>query len=322
MAELTKEYNVFILSVDPKNKDLWDMFEKHLASFWTHNELKLHTDINDWRNKLNEDERQYIKYILAFFASSDGIVNMNLLERFMQEITIPEAKAFYACQYLMETVHSRTYAILLETYIEDKQEREHLFNSITTVKSIKMKADWTLKWINDKSASLAQRLLAFIIVEGVFFSGSFCGIFWLKKMGLMPGLCQSNELISRDEGLHYDFGVYLYITRLLLSERLSEKTVHEIMESAMECEREFIKESLPKPLNGMNSTLMIQYVEYVADRTLTSLGYSKLYNSENPFDWMNLISVDSRTNFFERPASEYQKYSREDFEVLNLEELK
>lgn len=322
MAALTKEYENYTLTLDPNHSDIWQMYEKHLGTFWTHNEVKLHNDLDDWKNKLTEEERNYISYILAYFASSDGIVNANLMERFSQEITIPEAKCFYGIQIAIENIHARTYAMLLETYIEDTEKRKHLENSMNTVTSIKMKADWAIKWINSQTASLPQRLVAFAIVEGVFFSGSFCGIFWIKKRGLMPGLTFSNELISRDEGLHTDFAVLLYTRKLTAEEKLPEQTIHEMMESAMVCERQFIEESISTALVGMNRQLMIQYVEYVADRLLQSLGYNKLYNSENPFDWMNMISVDGRTNFFERNVSEYQKYTKQEFELLSLDELK
>ena len=322
MALLTQEYENFALVLDPKHSDIWQMYKKHFAAIWSEDEVSLNDDLDHWNNILTEDERQCIKYVLAYFASSDGIVNANLIERFIQEITLYEAKCFYGFQIAMENVHARMYMILLETYVPNLDERRHLTNSIHTVKSIKMKADWTIKWINDREACLPQRIVAFAIVEGVFFSGSFCIIFWMKKRGLLPGLVQSNELISRDEGLHCDFAVLLYTKKLLSSERLSEKTVHDMMESAMVCEREFIRESIPKPMLGMNQDLMIEYVEYVADRLLVSLGYSKLYNAENPFDWMNLISIDGRTNFFERKVSEYQKYTKEKFNVLSLDELK
>lgn len=322
MALLTKEYKNYTLTLDPGHDDIWQMYKKHLAAFWTFDEVKLHNDLDDWNHKLSDADRTYISYILAYFASSDGIVNANLMQRFSQEITVPEAVSFYTIQIAIEQIHARTYAMLLETYIPDKNKRDHLEDSMNTVKSIKMKADWALKWINDQDASLAQRLVAFTIIEGVFFSGSFCGIFWIKKRGLMPGLVQSNELISRDEGMHTDFGVLLYTRKLLPEEKLPEHTVHEMMKSAMECERAFIDESIPEELIGMNSDLMVQYVEYVADRLLMSLGYNKLYNSENPFDWMNMISVESRTNFFERNASEYQKYTKQEFELLSLDDLK
>lgn len=285
-----------------KHKEVWDMYKKAEASFWTAEEIDLSHDQVDW-DKLNDGERHFISHVLAFFAASDGIVNENLAVRFSNEVQIPEARCFYGFQIAMENIHSETYSLLIDTYIKDPVQKDKLFNAFETVPAVKKKADWALKWINNTN-SFAERLVAFAAVEGIFFSGSFCSIFWLKKRGLMPGLTFSNELISRDEGLHCDFACLLYS---MLQEKLSEETIHKIIGDAVVIEKEFITEALPVNLIGMNADLMSKYIEFVADRSLTSLGYKKLYNTKNPFDWMELISLQGKTNFFEKRVAEYQK---------------
>lgn len=286
-----------------KYANIWAMYKKAEASFWTAEEIDLSTDIQDWTNRLNDDERYYVKNVLAFFASSDGIVNENLATKFMKEVQIPEARCFYGFQIAIENIHSETYSLLIDTFIKSTNEKNRLFNAIETIPSVKKKADWALKWING-SDSFAERLVAFAAVEGIFFSGSFCSIFWLKKRGLMPGLSFSNELISRDEGLHCDFACLLYS---LLRYKLSQETVHTILRDAVACEHEFVEESLPVSLIGMNASLMKQYIEFVADRLCVGLGYEKIYNTINPFDWMELISLEGKTNFFEKRVGEYAK---------------
>jgi len=283
-------------------KDIWDMYKKQEACFWTAEEIDLGQDLKDWLS-LTDDERHFIKNVLAFFAASDGIVLENLGAKFMSEVQLPEARAFYGFQIMMENIHSETYSLLIDTYISDATEREGLFNAIEHVPAVKKKAEWALKWINDTNC-FAERLIGFCIVEGLLFSGSFCAIFWMKKRGLMPGLTFSNELISRDEGLHADFACHLYS---MLENKLPEDIVHSMFREAMEVETNFIIDSLPCKLIGMNSESMIEYIQFVADRLLTSLGYSKIYNSTNPFDFMELISVQGKTNFFEKRVGEYQK---------------
>jgi ribonucleoside-diphosphate reductase beta chain len=285
-----------------KHKEVWDMYKKAEASFWTAEEIDLSHDQTDWE-KLNDNERHFISHVLAFFAASDGIVNENLAVRFSNEVQIPEARCFYGFQIAMENIHSETYSLLIDTYIKDPVQKDKLFNAFETVPAVKKKADWALKWINNTS-SFAERLVAFAAVEGIFFSGSFCSIFWLKKRGLMPGLTFSNELISRDEGLHCDFACLLYS---MLENKLSQDTIHKIIGDAVTIEKEFVCEALPVNLIGMNSEMMSQYIEFVADRSLMSLGYDKLYNTKNPFDWMELISLQGKTNFFEKRVAEYQK---------------
>jgi len=285
-----------------KHKSIWEMYKKAEASFWTAEEIDLSTDTNDWENKLNDDERYFIKNVLAFFAASDGIVNENLAVNFMNEVQYPEARCFYGFQIMMENIHSETYSLLIDTYIKNEAEKQHLFNAIETVPSVSKKAEWALRWI--EKGNFAERLIAFAAVEGIFFSGSFCSIFWLKKRGLMQGLSFSNQLISRDEGLHCDFACLLYKE---LKNKLSEESVKEIIANAVEIEKEFVTESLPVQLIGMNADLMCQYIEFVADRLLLSLGYSKIYKSTNPFDFMEMISLQGKTNFFEGRVSEYQK---------------
>jgi ribonucleotide reductase beta subunit family protein with ferritin-like domain len=282
--------------------DIWTMYKKHEASFWTAEELDLAQDLRDWE-KLTDNERHFIKYVLAFFAASDGIVLENLATKFFCEVQIPEARAFYGFQIAMENVHSETYSMLIDTYITDVQEKGMLFNAITHFPSIKKKADWALKWINSTD-SFAQRLVAYAAIEGIFFSGSFCAIFWMKKRSLMPGLTFSNELISRDEGLHTDFACLLYSH---IVNKLSQNQIHDLIREAIEIEKEFITEALPVELIGMNSRLMSQYLEFVADRLLVALGCDKLYRVLNPFEWMEMISMQGKTNFFEKRVSEYQK---------------
>ena len=284
-----------------QHKPFWDMYKKAEANFWTAEELDLSKDLTDW-NKLNEKEQFYIKNILAFFAASDGIVNENLVERFCQEVQVLEAKFFYGFQIAMENIHSETYSLLIDTYIKETEEKNKLFNAIQTIPSIKKKAEWALKWINDKDSPFSHRVIGFAAVEGIFFSGAFCSIFWLKKRGLMPGLCHSNELISRDEGLHTDFAVLMYKN---LKDKPSEETIIQIIKEAVEIEKEFITESLSCELLGMNKELMSQYIEYVSDHLLKKLDVPVVYNSQNPFDWMEMISVQGKTNFFEKRVGEY-----------------
>lgn len=286
-----------------KHHDLWEWYKKCEASFWTAEEIDLSEDLNDWKEKLTDDERYFIKHILAFFAASDGIVNENLAENFVNEVQYSEAKFFYGFQIMMENVHSETYSLLIDTYVKDPKEKDNLFNAIETFPAIKKKADWALKWID--SDSFAERLIAFAAVEGIFFSGAFCSIFWLKKRGLMPGLSFSNELISRDEGVHCDFAVHLHNNHLV--NKVPKERIREILVDALNIEREFITESLPASLIGMNSKLMTQYLEFVADRLLVELNCDKEYNVSNPFDFMDMISLQGKTNFFEKRVSEYQK---------------
>jgi len=285
-----------------KHKEVWEMYKKAEASFWTAEEIDLSHDLPDW-DKLNPNERHFISHVLAFFAASDGIVNENLAMRFSNEVQIPEARCFYGFQIAMENIHSETYSLLIDSYIKDPIEKDRLFRAIDTVPAVQKKAEWALKWINS-SESFAERLIAFAAVEGIFFSGSFCSIFWLKKRGLMPGLTFSNELISRDEGLHCDFACLLYS---MIQNKLSKERIFEIIGNAVEIEKEFICEALPVNLIGMNAELMAQYIEFVADRLLVALGYPKMFNTKNPFDWMELISLQGKTNFFEKRVGEYQK---------------
>ena len=284
-----------------KHPAIWEMYKKHEASFWTAEEIDLSGDLRDWQ-QLNDGERHFISHVLAFFAASDGIVNENLAVNFMSEVQVPEARCFYGFQIMMENIHSETYALLIDTYIRDPKEKDHLFHAIDTVPAVRKKAEWALRWIEE--GTFAERLVAFAAVEGIFFSGSFCSIFWLKKRGLMPGLTFSNELISRDEGLHCEFACLLYG---MLKNKLPQDQVHAIIGDAVEIEKEFITEALPADLIGMNSRLMKQYIEFVADRWLAELGYSKLFNSTNPFDFMEMISLQGKTNFFEKRVGDYQK---------------
>lgn len=285
------------------HQDIWHFYKRHEASFWTAEEIDLEADLLDWNSKLNADERHFIKHILAFFAASDGIVNENLAENFVREVQYTEAKFFYGFQIMMENIHSETYSLLIDTYIKDTAEKNYLFKAIETLDCVKKKAEWALRWI--KNGSFAQRLVAFAAVEGIFFSGSFCSIFWLKKRGLMPGLTFSNELISRDEGLHCDFACHLYTKHLV--NKLPKEEIRAIVTNAVEIEKEFVTDALPVKLIGMNAEMMQQYIEFVADRLLVELGNEKVYNKTNPFDFMEMISLQGKTNFFEKRVGEYQK---------------
>jgi len=297
---LAENPNRFVL-FPIQNDEVWQYYKKSQASFWTAEEIDLSQDQKDWNN-LNDNERHFIKHVLAFFAASDGIVNENLAVNFMQEVQMPEARCFYGFQIMMENIHSETYSLLIDTYIKDPKEKDYLFNALETVPAVQKKGEWALKWIN--SENFAERLIAFAAVEGIFFSGSFCSIFWLKKRGLMPGLTFSNELISRDEGLHCDFACLLYS---YLENKLDPERVQAIIADAVRIEQEFVTDALPVSLIGMNAKTMAQYIEFVADRLLVSLGCGKIYNASNPFDFMEMISVQGKTNFFEKRVAEYQK---------------
>lgn len=286
-----------------KHQDIWEFYKSMEASFWTAEEIDLSQDLNDWNNKLNHDEKYFIKHILAFFAASDGIVNENLAENFVNEVQYAEAKFFYGFQIMMENIHSETYSLLIDTYVKDEAEKADLFNALEVFPAIKKKADWALQWID--SDSFAERLIAFAAVEGIFFSGAFCSIYWLKKRGLMPGLTFSNELISRDEGVHCDFAVHLHNHHLV--NKVPKERIRTIIVDALTIEREFITESLPVSLIGMNAGLMTQYLEFVTDRLLVELGCEREYNTPNPFDFMDMISLQGKTNFFEKKVAEYQK---------------
>jgi len=288
-----------------RHQDIWECYKKQQASFWTAEEIDLSKDRIDWDNKLNNDEKYFIKNILAFFAGSDGIVNMNLLERFTSDVQVLEAQVAYAYQAYIENVHSETYSLLIDTYIDDPTEKDKLFNAIETIPCVKKKAEWALKWIKSDER-FSKRLIAFAIVEGIFFSGAFCSIYWLKTRGLMPGLCVSNEFIARDEGAHTEFACLLYSK---INNRIDEKEVKEIVKDAVNIEKEFINESLPCRLVGMNAEQMSNYIEYVADRLLNQLGYSKLYKATNPFDFMDKIGMEVKSNFFEGRVSTYQNAS-------------
>lgn len=287
-----------------KYNEVWEMYKKAQASFWTVEEVDLSQDLYQWVN-LTKNEKHFISHVLAFFAASDGIVLENLAGRFLKDVQIPEARAFYGFQIAIENIHSEMYSLLLETYIRDSKEKARLFNAINTIPCVARKAEWAMRWIQS-SGSFAERIVAFACVEGIFFSGSFCAIFWLKKRGLMPGLTFSNELISRDEGLHCDFACLLYS---LLKRKLSEERVKAIVRDAVDIEREFVCEALSCDLVGMNATLMSQYIKFITDRLLVALGHGKMYHVENPFDWMDLISLQGKTNFFERRVGDYQKAS-------------
>ena len=284
-----------------KYDDIWQMYKKSVDSFWIPQEVDLSKDINDWIT-LSSDERNFIKMVLAFFAASDGIVLENLASRFMNDVQVAEARAFYGFQIAIENIHSEMYSILIDTYIKDSNEKDMLFNAIQNYPCIMKKADWAKKWIADKRSSFATRLVAFAVIEGIFFSSSFSAIYWIKKRGLMPGLTFSNELISRDEALHTEFAILLYSK---IQKKLPKKRVHDIIKDAVEIEKEFIIDAIPCRMIGMNSKLMSQYIEFVADRLSLQLGYDKIYNSQNPFDFMELISIESKVNFFERTNSEY-----------------
>ena len=297
---LTPDDNRFVM-FPIKHNDIWNMYEKQVDCFWRPQEIDLTKDTIDW-SKLNEDERMFISMILAFFAASDGIVLENLATRFMGDVQLSEARAFYGFQIAMENIHSHTYSLLIETLIQNSEEKDRLFRAIETYPCIQKKAEWAKKWIHDNRSSFASRLIAFACIEGIFFSGAFCSIFWLKKRGLMPGLTFSNELISRDEALHTEFAVLLYSK---LNKKLNKARIYEIVKEAVDIETEFICEALPCRLIGMNSQSMSQYIQFVADRLCLQLGYDKIYNVSNPFDFMELISIESKTNFFEKRVSEY-----------------
>jgi ribonucleoside-diphosphate reductase beta chain len=300
LLEENKERFVLFPIKYPK---IWEMYKTAEQSFWTAEEIDLHADLKDWE-KLNDDERHFIKHVLAFFAASDGIVNENLACNFMREVQIPEARCFYGFQIMIENIHSEMYSLLIDTYIKDTAEKNYLFNALETVDCVKKKAEWALRWI--ENGSFAERLVAFAAVEGIFFSGSFCSIFWLKKRGLMPGLSTSNEFISRDEGMHCDFACLLYG---MLENKLTHERVRQIIVDAVACEHEFVTDALPVSLIGMNAKMMCQYIEFCADRLLLALGYPKHFNSSNPFDFMEMISLQGKTNFFEKRVSEYKKAS-------------
>ena len=285
-----------------KHDDIWQMYKKHEASFWTAEEIDLGQDMKDW-NGLGDGERHFISHVLAFFAASDGIVNENLAVNFLSEVQYAEAKCFYGFQIMMENIHSETYSLLIDTYIKDPVEKDRLLNAIDTIPCVQRKAEWALRWI--ENGNFAERLIAFAAVEGIFFSGSFCSIFWLKKRGLMPGLTFSNELISRDEGLHRDFACLLYTDHI--KNQMDPAAVYDIIRNAVEIEQEFVTDALPVSLIGMNAELMKQYIEFVADHLLVSLNLQKIYNATNPFDFMDMISLQGKTNFFEKRVGEYQK---------------
>lgn len=299
---LQENPNRFVLFPIEHN-DIWAFYKKAQASFWTAEEIDLSSDLTDWNERLNDDERHFVKHVLAFFAASDGIVNENLAENFVAEVQYTEAKFFYGFQIMMENIHSETYSLLIDTYIKDNKEKNYLFHAIDTLDCVKKKAEWALRWI--KNSSFAERLIAFAAVEGIFFSGSFCSIFWLKKRGLMPGLSFSNELISRDEGMHCDFACLLYNDHV--TNKLSPETLRDIITDAVTIEKEFVSDALPVNLIGMNADLMCQYIEFVADRLLVALKQPKVYKVENPFPWMDMISLQGKTNFFEKRVGDYQK---------------
>jgi ribonucleoside-diphosphate reductase beta chain len=295
---------------------IWELYKQHEASFWTAEEIDLNVDQRDWE-RLSDGERYFLSHILAFFAASDGIVNENLAVNFMREVQLPEARCFYGFQIMMENIHAETYALLIDTLIKDAAEKHKLFHAIDHIPAVRDKANWALRWI--ENGSFAERLVAFAAVEGIFFSGSFCALFWLKKRGLMPGLTFSNELISRDEGLHCTFACLLYS---MLQNKLSEQQVHQIIQEAVDIEQQFVTDALPVSLLGMNAQLMQQYIAFVADRWLTELGYSKLFHASNPFDFMELISLQGKTNFFEKRVGDYQKagVAQKSVEQFSLDE--
>lgn len=315
---LLKENDSRFVLFPIKYDEIWKMYKQAEASFWTTEEIDLSSDQKDWDN-MNDDERHFISHVLAFFAASDGIVNENLVLNFMKEVQIPEARCFYGFQVAIENIHAETYSLLIDTYIKDAAEKDKMFNAMETVPCVQKKAKWAMKWI-DEAPSFGHRLVAFAAVEGIFFSGSFCSIFWLKKRGLMPGLSFSNELISRDEGLHCDFACLLFS---MLNDRPSSEEVTKIITDAVEFEKEFVTDALPVSLIGMNAELMTEYIEFVADRLLVSLGADRVYNTKNPFPWMELISLQGKTNFFEKRVGDYQKsgvMSGKDSQKFSLEE--
>ena len=296
----TSESNRLVL-FPIRNQQVWKAYKTQQACFWTAEEIDFSKDLNDWK-KLNKDERKFIKWILAFFAASDAIVLDNILGRFINDVELMEAQFTYNFQAMMEQIHSEVYSLLIDKYIQDSEEKTTLFNAVYTVPCIKNKAQWAIKWMEDKDSTYATRLVAFAAIEGIFFSGSFCAIYWLKKRGLMPGLTFSNELISRDEGLHTDFAVLMYS---MLEHKLTQDQIYKIIGDAVTIEQEFITEAIPCNLIGMNNTLMKQYIEFVADRIIMQLGFKPLYNSKNPFDFMELISLQTKENFFEKRVSNY-----------------
>ena len=300
---LTDHGNRFVL-FPIKYEAIFKMYKTAVSAFWQVEEVDLSKDINDWENKLSENERTYIENVLAFFAASDGLVDENLVTRFYNDVKIPEARAFYTFQMAMESCHSEMYSLMIDTFIKDTEKRAKLFNAINTIPAIRKKADWATKWMEDDDSPFATRLLAFAIVEGVFFSSAFASIYWLKEKNLMPGLCASNVLISKDESMHTEFAILLYS---MLSNKLDEATVHQVMKEAVDIEIEFVTESIPCALLGMNNTHMAEYVKFVADRLLSQLGYSKLYNATNPFPFMDRLSLESKPNFFEERNLEYSK---------------
>ena len=315
LSEEEQRYVIFPIKYDK----VWEMYKKAEANFWTAEELDLSKDLKDFNTKMTDNERYFIENVLAFFAASDGIVNENLGERFYNEVQIQEAKFFYGFQIAVENIHSETYSLLIDTYVKDNIKKNKLLNAIDTIPSIQKKAKWAMKWINDKSSTFGTRVIAFAAVEGIFFSGSFCSIFWLKKRGLMPGLCHSNELISRDEGLHTEFAVLIYS---MLKNKPSEEIIIQIIQEAVDLEKEFITESLPCNLIGMNMDLMKQYIEYIADFWLAKLGINKVYHTPNPFDFMEMISLQGKTNFFEKRVGEYANVakSKQNENVFDLNE--
>ncbi|MBK9793070.1 MAG: ribonucleotide-diphosphate reductase subunit beta [Sphingobacteriales bacterium] len=290
-----------------KHDKIWAMYKTALRSFWVTEEVDLSQDVIDWDKKLNDNERHFVKHVLGFFAASDGIVNENLVVNFMQDVTIPEVRCFYGFQVAIENVHAEMYSLLIDTFIKDSSEKDKMFNAMETLDCVKMKATWALKWI-DSAPSFAHRLVAFAAVEGIFFSGSFCSIFWLTDRGLMKGLGKSNEFISRDEGMHCDFACLLYS---MLENKLSKEEIYQIICDAVECEKIFVKDSLPVSLIGMNEQLMCEYIEFCADRLILALGYPKVYNAQNPFPFMEKISTQGKTNFFEERPTEYGKAGME-----------
>jgi len=302
MEKILKENPNRFVIFPIEHNDIWEFYKQHQAAFWTAEEIDLTNDIRDWEN-LSDNEKYFVKNILSFFAASDGIVNENLAENFLKEVQYPEAKFFYGFQLMMENIHSLMYSLLIDTYVSSAEEKDECFHAIDRLPAVQKKANWALNWI--QNASFQERLVAFAAVEGIFFSGSFCSIFWLKKRGLMPGLTFSNELISRDEGMHCDFACHLFNNHI--ENKLSEDKIKEIIVSALAIEKEFILEALPVRLIGMNAELMAQYLEFVTDRLLVALGCSKVYNSENPFDFMQNIALQGKTNFFEKRVAEYQK---------------
>jgi len=300
---LTESINRFVL-YPIKYTEIWHMYKRAVASFWTVEEIDFSKDINDWENKLTENERTFIENILAFFSYSDGLVDENIMTNLYNDVKVPEARAFYTFQSAIESIHSETYSLMIDTYVKDQEKRNKLFDGMNTISSIKKKADWGIKWMSDKNATFAQRLVAFAIIEGVMFQASFAAIYYLKERNLMPGLCSSNVLISRDEGLHTEFAVLLYS---MLKNKLDENTVIKLLKEAVDIEIEFITDSIPCSMIGMNNELMTEYIKFVADRLIVQLGYSKIYNSKNPFPFMERLSLENKDNFFEQRSLDYSK---------------